>query len=248
MTTVVSRLSPHYSDRQGQSIRYIVVHSTASPVGSTAEGTLNYLVGPNEREVSAHEVTLPGDMAYITVPDEFAAHQCESQTTRFPDGTPWYLANEISWGVEAFQVVGKSVGAEVRATTLARVVEACKRLELGADSVLGHREIDPTNRSDPVGIDMDEFRAEVAQQLLAGALLAEAEAHLLVPLNPAAALQKRIFADGLVPNSTEFDLEHAGVSYVAQRAEELRSGVVRVYYVKKENWDEVSFVERPPIA
>lgn len=246
--TVVNRPSPHHSPRQGQSIRYIIVHSTASPVGSTAEGTLNYLVGPNEPEVSAHEVTLPDDMAYITVPDELAAHHCESRTTFFPDGTPWYLANEVSWGVEAFQVVGKPVGAEVRATTLARVVEACKRLKLGADSVLGHREIDPTNRSDPVGVDMDEFRAQVAGQLLADALLVEAEAHLLLPLNPAAALQKRIFIDGLVPNSTEFDLEHAGVSYVAQRAEELKSGAVRVYYVKKENWDEVSFVERPMAA
>ena len=245
MTNVINRPSPHHSDRQSQTIRYVIVHSTASPVGASAEDTLNYLVGPNEPEVSAHEVTLPGDMAYITVPDDLSAHHCESKTTSFPDGAPWYVANEICWGVEAFQVVGKSVGAEVRATTLARVVEACKRLGLGADRVLGHREIDPTNRSDPVGVDMDEFRAEVAQQLLADALLAEAEAHLLVPLNPAAALQKRIFTDGFVPNSTEFDLEHEGVSYVAQRAEELKSGGVRVYYVKKENWDEVSFVERP---
>jgi N-acetyl-anhydromuramyl-L-alanine amidase AmpD len=245
MTTVINRPSSHHSDRQGQTIRYLIVHSTASPVGSTAEGTLNYLVGPNEPEVSAHEVVLPDDMAYITVPDELAAHHCESRTTSFPDGTSWWLANEITWGVEAFQVVGKSVGAEVRATTLGRVVEACKRLKLGASQVLGHREIDPTNRSDPVGVDVDEFRAEVAQRLLADALLAEAEAHLLLPLNPAAALQKRIFADGLVPNSTEFDLEHGAVSYVAQRAEDLKTGAVRVYYVKKEDWDEVNFVERP---
>jgi hypothetical protein len=182
------------------------------------------------------------------VPDALAAHHCETRTTAFPDGTPWHLANEITWGVEAFQVAGKAVGAEVRATTLARVVEACKRLKLGADRVLGHREIDPTNRSDPVGVDMDEFRDEVAKQLLADALLAEAEAHLLVPLNPAAALQKRIFADGLVPNSTEFGLDHAAVSYVAQRAEDLKTGIVRVYYVKKENWEEVSYVERPLVG
>jgi hypothetical protein len=45
---VTERPSPHHSPRQGQAVRYIIVHSTASPVGSTAEGTLNYLVGPNE--------------------------------------------------------------------------------------------------------------------------------------------------------------------------------------------------------
>ncbi|RME64849.1 MAG: hypothetical protein D6790_02670, partial [Caldilineae bacterium] len=76
------------------------------------------------------------------------------------------------------------------------------------------------------------------------ALLAAGEAHQVIQFNPNAALQKRIFADGFVPNSTEFTLEQDGVRYVAQRAEHLHTGEVRVYYVQEGQWDQVRFVER----
>ena len=243
---ITDRPSGHFSDRQGQKVRYIIVHSTAAPVGATAKNALDYLVGPNDRGVSSHEVTSPGDEAYILVPDDLAAHHCEGEKVVFPDGTPWYLANEITWGVEAFQVVGKPVGEEVHMTTLKRVVAACQRFGLDASSVLGHREIDPANRSDPVGIDMDEFRAAVAELLLAEQLLAEGEKHQAIQFNPQAALQRRIFADGFVPNSPEFDLEHGGVKYRAQRAEDLKEGKVRVYYAQIDDWEHVRFAERAP--
>ena len=242
---VIERRSAHYSDRQGEKVRYIIVHSTATPVGASAQNTLDYLVA-NDRHVSSHEVTLPGDQAYILVPDDLAAHHCWSEVVTFPDGTPADLSNEITWGIEAFQIVGKPVGAEVRETTLKRVIAACQRFGLDARSVLAHREIDPINRSDPVGVDMDKFRAEVAQALLTAQLLAEGEKHQAIQFNPKAALQSRIFADGFVPNSPEFDLEYGGVAYRAQRAEELKEGVVRVYYAQVGDWAHVHFVERPP--
>ena len=66
----------------------------------------------------------------------------------------------------------------------------------------------------------------------------------VIQFNPQAALQKRIFADGFVPNSPEFEIALSGVPYVAQRAEQLGSGVVRVYYVPKSDWSRVLYVQK----
>lgn len=75
-------------------------------------------------------------------------------------------------------------------------------------------------------------------------LLAKAELEQLIQFNPKAALQKRIFADGFVPNSNEFNEEHEGVAYVTQRAEHLGTGEVRVYYVPVGYWDQVVYFHR----
>lgn len=76
-------------------------------------------------------------------------------------------------------------------------------------------------------------------------LLAEAKAHQVIQFDLNAPLQERIFADGFVPNSPEFDVQVSGVQYRAQSAEHLETGTVRVYYVKAPDWDNVLFVERP---
>jgi hypothetical protein len=77
------------------------------------------------------------------------------------------------------------------------------------------------------------------------ALLTRAEQEQVIQFNPGAALQKRIFADGFVPNSPEFTLVFANVAYIGQRAENLASGAVRVYYVRSGDWGNVTFVQRP---
>ena len=87
--------------------------------------------------------------------------------------------------------------------------------------------------------------AAVDVQQVGPALLAEAERQQNMQFNPGAALQKRIFADGFVPNSPEFSLDLDGVTYGGQRAESLRSGVVRVYYVVVPNFANVMVVQRP---
>jgi hypothetical protein len=80
---------------------------------------------------------------------------------------------------------------------------------------------------------------------LTDTLLAAGKAHQAIQLNPQAALQKRILADGLVPNSPEFEVEVSGVHYIGQQAEHLGTGNVRVYYVRVGDWANVRFVERP---
>ena len=75
-------------------------------------------------------------------------------------------------------------------------------------------------------------------------LLAAGERAQVIQFNPQAALQKRIFADGFLPNSPEVELEVEGVQYVGQRAEALGTGEVRVYYVIKGQWDQVAIARR----
>ncbi|MBI3959083.1 MAG: hypothetical protein HY328_09760 [Chloroflexi bacterium] len=84
--------------------------------------------------------------------------------------------------------------------------------------------------------------AGVSQQVLRAKLLAAGTASQSIHFNPNAAIQKRIFADGFVPNSSEFSTETGGLRYVGQQAEHLRTGEVRVYYVQEGLWDDVRFV------
>lgn len=71
-------------------------------------------------------------------------------------------------------------------------------------------------------------------------LLSAAERRQVIQFNPTAALQKRIFADGFVPNSAEFEFE----GNMAQRAEHMGNGEVRAYYVPIGQWDKVQYVVR----
>jgi hypothetical protein len=76
------------------------------------------------------------------------------------------------------------------------------------------------------------------------ALINEAQAKQVIQFNPNAALQKAIFAAGFVPNSGEFKINVSGTFYVAQRAEHLVTGEVRVYYCKDGVWNDVNFVKK----
>jgi hypothetical protein len=90
---------------------------------------------------------------------------------------------------------------------------------------------------------LDEFQQSEPPSL-EQKLIAKGDLLQVIQFNPNAALQKRIFADDFVPNSSEFEEEDQGVTYVAQRAEHLGTGEVRVYYVPKGFWDQVTYVVR----
>jgi hypothetical protein len=75
-------------------------------------------------------------------------------------------------------------------------------------------------------------------------LLAEAEKRLVLAFNPEAALQKAAFKDGFTPNSGEFSVDFAGDTFIAQRAERLSDGAVRVYHCRSGEWGTVWHVER----
>lgn len=80
---------------------------------------------------------------------------------------------------------------------------------------------------------------------LSEALIKAGAAAQVIQFNPSAAIQKVIFADGFVPNSPEFDVAFGETRYVAQRAEHLSSGEVRIYYCAVGDYGNVRFVVRP---
>lgn len=83
---------------------------------------------------------------------------------------------------------------------------------------------------------------DVNQQVLRASLVAAGRANQRIRFNKDAAIQKRILADGFVPNSQEFSLDVGGLRYVGQQAENLRTGEVRVYFVQEGQWKDVRFV------
>lgn len=73
-------------------------------------------------------------------------------------------------------------------------------------------------------------------------LVQEGKRCQVLQFNREAALQKRIFADGFVPNSTEFTLDQDGKQYIGQQAENLASGERRVYFVPVGDWGNVQCI------
>lgn len=79
------------------------------------------------------------------------------------------------------------------------------------------------------------------------ALLENADANQVIQFDPEAALQKRIFADSFIPDSPEFSVQVDDNEYVAQRAEHLDTGEVRVYYAKGDNQETIHYLIRDVI-
>jgi|GEM_PF-5034782 len=63
-----------------------------------------------------------------------------------------------------------------------------------------------------------------------------------VRVNREAALLRAILADGFLPTSNEFEVTHAGIGYVVQRAESVATGEVRLYYASREQWQPVRWI------
>lgn len=238
---IVDRPAAHRSSRAGERASWIVVHSTDTPVGGSVAGTVNYLVD-NPNQVSIHELVTPAGV-YRMVADGEAAHHAGYGT--LPDGTTGAEVNRRSWGIEIYQIHGQPCAPELVDVAARRIAEACRRLGIADTSrIVSHREIDPGRRSDPVGVDMGVLRARVLQILGAvpapvpagesvdvAALWREADARQSIQLNPSAALQRSIRADGLAVTSGEWD---HGTRFVAQRAEPLAGGPATVYVYDKQ--------------
>lgn len=139
------------------------------------------------------------------------------------------------------------------ADALRRVVAVCQKWAqavLGRPlRVLGHKEVPgqatacPGRNLLPLVHQLAAGKAPppVPAQPGAGLLAAVDRAHREhgITLNPSAALQRAIRADGLIPTTRELELVDGGATYVAQRAEGLGGGGARVYYVRKGDWANV---------
>lgn len=127
---------------------------------------------------------------------------------------------------------------------LRRIMAVIERWRGSPLPVVGHGDV-PGNSTDCPGANLWEaIPALNGSPTLAEHVLDAAERAQVIQFNPDAGLQKRIFADGFVPNSPEFEVSFGGVRYVGQRAENLASGEVRAYYVPLGDWANVRYVTR----
>ena len=183
------------------------------------------------------------------VRDELAAHHCESATVNLPGIDP-VDANESTWGIELYQESNSVVPGDVINIGIERVAEACIRLGINADNVVGHGELDPSRRHDPVfpeGINMDWFREKVKDKARENhainykMLTLGIESRCLF-VNPSAALLKRIIEDGYIPTGNEQVYNAgAGKKYYYQLAEKIPTLSTRVYYVLENDWENVEY-------
>lgn len=90
-------------------------------------------------------------------------------------------------------------------------------------------------------VDQDEQEGETFDQMF----FRLGATNQKIRLNPSAALQKVIFAGDFVPTSEEFTTTWEGISWVAQLAESLESGEVRVYRCPVGEYDKVDYIVRP---
>lgn len=104
----------------------------------------------------------------------------------------------------------------------------------------------PFNRNYSLIVEFEELTMQppTTDPQLVAKLHAAGDAAQVLELNPRAALQKEIFRRNFVPNSPEFTVQHAGKSYVGQRAENLANGKVAIAWVEHGIWDVVHWEER----
>lgn len=76
------------------------------------------------------------------------------------------------------------------------------------------------------------------------AIVAAGEAAQVMRLNPSAAIQREMLAQGFVPTSNEHDVRGSR-EFVSQRGERLADGAVRFFYCIKGAWNAVYTVDRP---
>lgn len=164
----------HWSGRQGQRPRYLVLHSAANSAAATTDKVAAYLAN-NAVKSSAHYLVGP-DVIYAIVPEYVAAHHAGGST--LPDGTVGTLregtaivdaVNASTIGVEMMQTVGQPVRAPVLDAAIPLLVDICRRNKIPAANVVSHASISvhaPQGaHSDPVGVDMAIVRARVAAGL-----------------------------------------------------------------------------------
>ena len=115
---------------------------------------------------------------------------------------------------------------------------------LPSDGMSGIGMLGGTNHMGPLFLTFQIGEDPAPVNSLRELLLTTGDREQLIRFNPQAALQRRIALDGFFPNSNEFDVEWEGVQYIGQRAEDMVSGEVRVYYVPRDRWDDVRYEVR----
>ena len=146
--------SPNYRSVSERPITCIVLHATATP---GLQSPLDWLCNP-ESKVSAHYLIGTDGVLYHLVMDrDIAWHAGESE---------WKgqkFVNNFSVGIEMVNANdGKMIYSESQVAKCAALVQALKyEFGIKAEDVVRHADIAPGRKNDPLGFDMDAFRARL---------------------------------------------------------------------------------------
>jgi hypothetical protein len=167
--------SKHFSSREGRAVQYLILHTTESPVNSDQKETLDYLV-QNSRKVSINDyiALFPDGIIHLynMVPYSHAAHHAGGAeiapgvfSSQLPNGFRGHECNMRTIGLEIYRRVDQAVPAAVVEASAQWAAERCKQYNLQTSQILSHAQVDPTRRSDPIGINMVAFRDRVGEIL-----------------------------------------------------------------------------------
>lgn len=179
VTQYMTPQSKHFSSREGRGVQFLILHTTESPIGVDPLETLNYLV-QNDRGVSINDYLAmfpDGSIRqYNMVPYSRASHHAGGveiakgvYSSRLPNGFMGHEVNMRTIGLEVYRQVNQQVPAAVWEAAIDWAVARCRQYNLQVSQILSHAQVDPTRRSDPIGLNMPWFRDRVAQEL--GALV-----------------------------------------------------------------------------
>ena len=146
---VIEHPSTHWSDRQGESIRAIVGHGTAGT------DSLAYLT-KNPRKVSIPYLIARDGTIYHMVPDSRAANHAGAATSTLLVGNKAYKGGEVNRVTTGFELESLQEGKPTDYTmaqllSMGWLINDMRRKH-GAIPVVRHATLDPTRRSDPVGL------------------------------------------------------------------------------------------------
>ena len=149
--------SPHFNYRPaGTTISLLVIHSTAN---STLSGLTSWFMNPDSKVSCHYGIGKDGTIAnYVT--EDLRAWHCGDSYWKGRSG-----CNDFSIGIE---LVNLNDGVDeyptsqiVSALSLANKIRA--RYDLAIHDIVGHYDISPGRKTDPLGFDMDQFRYYLAK-------------------------------------------------------------------------------------
>lgn len=227
-------------------IDILAVHHTAGPKDQTWQAIAQaHVTGRQWAGIGYHVGIRRGAVSYLGDAGQARAC-CLDQNHRV-------LCVCLTGNYEADAVDQADADALRRVTA---VVQKWAQATIGRQlSVKGHREV-PGQQTACPGAHLLPLVHEIAAgrapvpapgQPSRSLLVAVDKAHREqgITLNPTAALQRAIRADGMIPTTRELEIVDGGTPYIAQRAEGLAGGGARVYYVRKGDWAHVQHLPAP---
>jgi hypothetical protein len=158
--TIIEHASAHWSDRAGEVIRAIVAH------GTVGTNSLAYLT-KNARKVSIPYLIARDGTIYHMVADDKAANHAGAATSKLTVGGVVYRGGEVNRVTTGFELESLQQGTpddytEPQLLSMGWLLNDIRRRH-GALPLFRHATLDPSRRSDPVGLSVTQMEAWAAK-------------------------------------------------------------------------------------